>query len=258
MQKKVQTYIRNFDDELQGGILYGNTVVFSGEAGTLKTSVALNILIQEANSKRKNGLFISLAQDLASLRAQLHSLGLLTDNVNVIFIRDLSKFGYEIEKAKHHSKGNVIVVGRRAVENEALTRQEHQNKNWINVIKNIMKKSFQEIQLHHFVLDSTTVLQSLSQFNNPFLQLSQLAFACQDVGITSFFIAEQNRKEKELVEDLFANTIIDFKHAPYRRKLLTEITALKTHATKTSHDTFTLQVENGVFVAHHGGQEPLL
>ena len=45
--KRIKTYIKGLDENLQGGIPEGHIVLVCGSAGTMKSSVSFNILYNE-------------------------------------------------------------------------------------------------------------------------------------------------------------------------------------------------------------------
>ena len=47
-RKLIKTYIKGFDDKLGGGIPEGSVVLLVGEPGTMKSSVAFNVLFYNA------------------------------------------------------------------------------------------------------------------------------------------------------------------------------------------------------------------
>ena len=49
-QDRIRTYIRGFDEQLEGGIPKGHVVLFSGTPGTMKSSVTWNILWHNAQT----------------------------------------------------------------------------------------------------------------------------------------------------------------------------------------------------------------
>jgi KaiC/GvpD/RAD55 family RecA-like ATPase len=57
--KRVKTYIKGLDENIEGGIPAGHVVLVSGTAGTMKSSVIFNILYNEALAG-KTSLYLSL------------------------------------------------------------------------------------------------------------------------------------------------------------------------------------------------------
>ena len=49
----VKTYIEGFDEKLQGGIPKGSVVLLVGQPGTMKSSVAYNMLYNGARSEER-------------------------------------------------------------------------------------------------------------------------------------------------------------------------------------------------------------
>ena len=72
--ERIKTHIVGFDDELEGGIPKGSVVLVSGSPGTMKSSIAYNILFYNALKEGKKGLYITLEQSRASLLRHLKHL----------------------------------------------------------------------------------------------------------------------------------------------------------------------------------------
>ncbi|MCK4455626.1 MAG: KaiC domain-containing protein, partial [Thermoplasmata archaeon] len=49
---RVRTHIRGLDEQLQGGVPRGSVVLIAGKPGTMKSSVAFNILYRNAKENR--------------------------------------------------------------------------------------------------------------------------------------------------------------------------------------------------------------
>ncbi|MCK5038723.1 MAG: circadian clock protein KaiC, partial [Thermoplasmata archaeon] len=80
-KERVKTYIQGLDEQLNGGIPKGHVCLVSGMPGTMKSSVAYNILHNNAKHGGKKGLYISLEQGRDSLIEHMDGLGMPIDEV---------------------------------------------------------------------------------------------------------------------------------------------------------------------------------
>ena len=136
------------------------------------------------------------------------------------------------------------------------------NKSWMNVIKNIVKKVKAEIECKVFVLDSMSALYVLSRFENPRIELFYIFEFLRDMGLTTYLISEMPLDGSQYsefgIEDFLSDGIIHLRLSPFRRKMVREISVPKMRATNCNNDVFSLEFKNGQFNALYGGQNPLL
>jgi len=164
--KRVKTYIQGFDDAIQGGIPQGHVVLVSGTAGSMKSSLTFNVLYHEAMAG-KVGLYLTLEQTYESLYKHFINMGLKLDQINVQPIKDLAKIEEVIHSVKNAGKGSIIVADVSCIRKEINDVKVGDNKSWLNVMKNIVKKVKSDTPCEHFVLDSLSALYTLSNFENP-------------------------------------------------------------------------------------------
>ena len=99
--KRIKTYIRGLDEHLQGGIPNDHTVLIAGKPGTMKSSVAYNILYHNAMNEKKSGVYVTLEQSRESVLDSMAGLGMpvegLEDQLSVL---DLAKKIIELTGSK--------------------------------------------------------------------------------------------------------------------------------------------------------------
>jgi len=92
-EERVQTYVKGFDELIDGGVPTNSVVLISGLAGTMKSSLAYYILWKNAKLKNKRGLYITLEQTEGSLLMQMSQMGLspkeVADNLLVVDVGTL-------------------------------------------------------------------------------------------------------------------------------------------------------------------------
>ena len=86
--ERIRTFIQGFDDKLSGGIPVGHIVLLAGEPGTMKSTIAFNVLYQNALREGRHGTYISLEQGRDNLTRHLASMSLspadVDDKVSVV------------------------------------------------------------------------------------------------------------------------------------------------------------------------------
>src|SRR5574337_1856090 len=75
-EDRVRTFIHGFDEKLGGGIPSGSVVLLAGEPGTMKSTIAFNILYQNALREGRTGTYISLEQGRENLTRHLVGMSL--------------------------------------------------------------------------------------------------------------------------------------------------------------------------------------
>ncbi len=261
--RRVKTYIKGLDENIQGGMPEGDIALVAGSAGTMKSSVSFNVLYNEAVHGH-TGLYVSIEQSHDSLLKQMRNLGYDLEKVNLVVVDDLATLSSKVGQPKEKKDaGKLILVDVGAIRKEVNDTKVENNKSWLNVIKNIVKKVKQQTDLELFVLDSLSALYVLSRFENPRIELFYIFEFLRDMGLTTYLISEIQGSEEDKfgefgIEDFLSDAIIHLRLTPFRRTVVREIRVVKMRATDTNHDIFSLEFKNGQFQALYGGQNPLL
>ncbi|HIH24147.1 TPA: AAA family ATPase [Candidatus Woesearchaeota archaeon] len=258
--KRIRTYINGLDENVQGGIPEGHITLISGAAGTMKSSITFNVLYHEAVNG-SNGLYISLEQSAESLLNHMTNMDYDFSKINLVVVKDLAELSAKMQVI-NRSKGSIFIVDVGCVRKEIRDIQTDNNKSWLNVIKNVIKKVSVESNTRVFVLDSLSALYVLSRFENPRIELFMIFEFLRDMNITSFLISEMpldgSKFSEYEIEDFLADAIIVLKLTPFRRQVVREISVVKMRTTACNNDIFSLEFKNGQFYALYGGQNPLL
>ncbi|NQU98215.1 hypothetical protein HQ533_02005 [Candidatus Woesearchaeota archaeon] len=259
--ERVKTYIQGFDEALQGGIPKGHLILISGTAGSMKSSLTFNILFNEAKAGRV-GLYISLEQSYDSMYKHFLNMGMNLDLINIQHINDLGKIDEVVNATKSSDKGTIVVADMGCIRKEIKDIKVGDNKSWLNVIKNIVKKVKMETACTNFVLDSLSALYTLSRFEAPRVELFYIFEFLRDMGLTTYLISEmpldRSKYSQYEIEDFLADGIIYLRLTPFRRNIVREISIVKMRATDCNNDVFSLEFKNAQFSALYGGQNPLL
>lgn len=258
--KRVRMYVNGLDENIQGGVPEGHITLMSGAAGTMKSSLSFNVLYHEAVNGN-NGLYLSLEQSAESLMNHMINLDYDLTKINLVIVKDLSELAGRLQMVSR-AKGSVFVVDVGCIRKEIKDINIDNNKSWMNVIKNVVKKVSMEANTRLFVLDSLSALYVLSKFENPRIELFLFFEFLRDLSVTSFLISEMpldgSKFSEYEIEDFLSDAIIVIKLTPFRRQVVREISVVKMRATACNNDIFSLEFKNGQFYALYGGQNPLL
>lgn len=259
--RRIPMYIEGLDENIQGGIPEGHIVLISGSAGTMKTSISFNVIYNEA-LQGKTCVYCSLEQSYESIIKQAINMNYDMTKVNLIIIKDLAELATSISKMKSVGRGGLVIIDIGCIRKEIKDVKVADNKSWINVIKNVVKKIKEEANCELFVLDSLSALYVLSRLENPRIELFYLFEFLRDLNITSFLISEcqpQSDKYSEYeMEEFLCDGIVYLKLTPFRRNVVREISVVKMRSTACNNDIFSLEFKHNRFQALYGGQNPLL
>jgi len=260
--ERIPTYIEGLDQKIQGGIPKGSIVLICGCAGTMKSTIAFNLLFNEVLNRGKTGIFLSLEQSYVSLLDHMVNMDFKLDDIDIVILSDISKLNESIAEVKNSKGGTLLVSDLSAIRKQVKGMAATPGSDWLNIIKNILKKLKETRGCDIFVLDSLSALYVLSQFENPRANLFYIFEFLRDLEVTSFLISEmplnKTKYSEYEVEDYLADGIILLELAERQRKVTRELSIVKMRATNADNDVHTLEFKNGKFKVMYGGQPPLL
>lgn len=257
--QRVPTYVKGLDERMQGGIPAGSVVLVSGVSGTMKSSLAFNIMYNEA-LKGKNGIYVTLEQSSDSFITHLESLGFDLGKINLAVVSSTAELDSKVSGLD--SEKSTIVLADMSVMRKGVSRRIGvEASSLVSMVRNfvtMMKKHNGSI----FVLDSLSAFYIMSKFETPRHDLFDFFAFLRDSGITSFLISEmplrRDRYGEYEVEEFLADGVIKLDLVERQRKVTREISVVKMRATKCSNDVFSLEFDKGGFSALYGGQPPLI
>ena len=258
--KRVKTYINGLDEDMEGGIPEGHIVLINGSSGTMKSSVAFNILYNEA-LRGNNGVYITLEQSSTSIINHMINMDFDISKINLVIGSDISKLDSDIKSAKS-KKGSMIMVDLGAIRKKVKETKFSSGSDWLNAIKNLVTKISKEGNCSLFVLDSMSALYALSNFDDPRTKLFLIFEFLRGLDLTSYLISEsfpeRGKQTEYSAEEYLADGIIRLQLTERYRKVTREIQVIKMRATKCNLDIFTLEYENKKFSAKYGGKTPVI
>ena len=225
---RIRTFIHGFDEKLGGGIPPGSVVLLAGEPGTMKSTIAFNVLYQNALREGRTGTYISLEQGRESLTRHLVSMSLSPKDVeNKVSIVDLGMI-------------------RRNLDGMA-------QKTWIDIFKMYASNLKRSLNYDLLVVDSLPVLEVMSRFEHPREDLFQLFEWLRDLKATTILISEMKPGSEDFGKDgeeFLSDGIIHLKmervdDANIQRR----IRCVKMRGTNHSPNYYTLIFQNGILQA---------
>ncbi|MCK5024745.1 MAG: AAA family ATPase [Thermoplasmata archaeon] len=224
MRPKIKTCIEGLDEQMTGGIPQGHVVLISGMPGTMKSTVAYNILFNNAKKENKKGLYISLEQGRDSLVDHMAGLGMAHSEVD--------------------TQVNIVDMAylRLNMDGEASDQQS-----WIDIFKMYADTLKQNFDYDILIIDSLPVLEILAKMNNRREDLFYFFGWLRELDVTTFIVAEASDDPTHInEEDFLADGIIRLKKERQGYDISRQIVIDKMRGTK--HNT-------GYFTLMHNGKE---
>ena len=258
---RIKTYIQGLDENLHGGVPEGQIVLLCGSAGTMKSSVAFNILYNGVLNG-KTGVYITLEQSCDSLLKHMQNMQFDLSKINIERFEEISKLNQVVSKVKSAKQGTLVISDLAAIRKKMTNIKFGASGNWLSAIKNLLTKLKSGAKCDLFVLDSMAALYVLSDFDKPRSKIFHIFEFLRDLGITSYILSEmpldQSRFSGYEVEDFLADAIIYLQLTKRHRKVTREISVVKMRATDCDHNVYTLLYKDKKFQAVFGGKTPLI
>jgi KaiC/GvpD/RAD55 family RecA-like ATPase len=220
-----KTYIKGFDEELNGGIPQNHIILVSGTPGTMKSSVAFNILYNNIKDEDSIGVYVSLEQSRENLLFQLKSLGLSDLEDLNITILDMAKIRKEVDMTKE--------------------------KPWLDVMKKHLDYLKENLKFDLLVIDSLPVVEMISKVEEERAYLFYFFEWLRDLNVTTFIISEISTDpsmvypEEFLADGIILLTMERVNEVDVHRR----IRCVKMRGVNHNTGYFTLEFKDGVFQA---------
>jgi len=221
--EKLKTYVDGLDENLKGGIPKNSVVLLAGPPGSMKSSLAFNILYNNALKEDKRSVYISLEETRDSL----------IDNMQ----------GLEMDWNDVDRKMSILDLG--------LIRSrvsEIENLDWIQVFKRYVKNLKKNINNEILVIDSLPVLNTMAEFNDPRRELFKFFEWLRGMKITTILVHETSLKDIEFSdagEGFLSDGIIHLEMQKKDTSLNLFLSVLKMRKTDHPRDYYPLIFEDG-------------
>ena len=231
--RSYKTYIRGFDEEIEGGIPQGHVVLVAGPPGTMKSSLAYSILYHNALYEGVPGVYVTMEQERESLEFQLIKMGMDPKKVGEkVRVQDLSRIRRGVEELRGTAHFGSPV-----------------EKPWLDVLKRHLEdvKAGEDFSL--LVLDSLPVLEIISGLRERRIGLFHFFGWLKSLKVTSFVISETTADPASVRdEDFLADGILSLtmdrvgELDVYRR-----IRCVKMRGVNHNPGIFTIEFHDGAF-----------
>src|SRR2546428_4252851 len=138
----LQTYVEGLDRALGGGIPRGSTVLVAGTPGTMKTSLILWMMHENARLNGVKSLYVSLEQDMDSLKAGAARMGMKNLHESSVYILDMGQLRRGLQRSES-------------------------SKDWFTILFEIIKEAVSSSGYGVLGLDSLEALYALSEIKTP-------------------------------------------------------------------------------------------
>ena len=185
----LQTYVDGLDRVLGGGIPRGSTVLVAGTPGTMKTSLILWIMHENARTHGTKSLYVSLEQDMDSLKAGAARMGMGNLHESSVYILDMG----QLRRGLHRAEGT---------------------KDWFTIIIEIVKEAVNSSGYQVLAIDSLEALYALSDLKTHRREMFHFLGSLKELGLTTFLIAETPFGSTRLAqwgEDFLADGILNLR-----------------------------------------------
>jgi circadian clock protein KaiC len=159
--RRYKTYVIGFDENIGGGIPQGHIVFVAGVTGSMKSSLAYNILFNNAKREGVNGLYISLEQSKRTLVRQMEGMGLTGDTLGRVEVLDLGEI-----------------------------RLSSESPDWFDTFRFAVAETKRRLNYELLVIDSLGALELMSKFPKPREDLFRFFEWLRSLNITTFIISE--------------------------------------------------------------------
>ncbi len=183
------SYVEGLDRALGGGIPKGSSILVAGTPGTMKTSLILWMMHENARLNGTKALYISLEQSVDSLRAGSARMGMKQLDDAHVYILDLGQL-------------------RRGMERSETT------KDWVTILLEIIKEAVNSSGYQVLALDSLEALYALTEMKNPRREMFHFLTALKELELTTFLITETPFGAQRLAqwgEDFLADGILQLR-----------------------------------------------
>lgn len=227
INQRIKTYIKGFDELIEGGFPQGSNILISGSAGTGKTIFSLQYLYNGALNNEK-GIYFTFEEKKESLYEQA------------------IQFGWDIEKLEKKDKIKIISIGTEDINNNTV-------KDIIEIIKNTKTK--------RIVIDSLTTLSYLTpentqngEINNYTIKKFLYSFITKFKDIKDLTVLVISQKDEKISDDIaeyLCDGVINIKYESMGGDFSRQLTIRKMRKTKNNEDLHPMEISKEGIIIHN-------
>jgi len=160
VDERLPTFVGRLDPFLEGGVPRGSVLAISGPGGSMKTSLALYILLKNRAAGRR-GVYVTVEESRDSILRTMRHLGLGKEDD---FLVDIAKLRIEREGVE-------------------------EIRDWLRVLKDFLVRRNQREKIDLLVIDTMDVLASMAHLEDARNDLFHFFHFLRGMGITTYVIA---------------------------------------------------------------------
>ena len=157
---RLPTFVGRLDPFLEGGVPKGSVLAITGPSGSMKTSLALYILLKNRAAGRR-GVYVTVEESRESILRTMRHLGLGKEDD---FLVDIARLRIEREGAE-------------------------EIRDWLRVLKDFLVRRNQRERIDLVVIDTMDVLSSMAHLEDARNELFHFFHFLRSMGVTTYAIA---------------------------------------------------------------------
>lgn len=221
--KRVKTYVRGLDENLEGGVPENSVILLAGPPGTMKSSMGFSILYNNIKKNDKRAVYISLEESRDSLIENMSGLGMHWGTVD----RQLSILDLGLIRSRMSDLDDM---------------------DWMNVFKRYVKNLKENLSNDFLVIDSLPILKTMADFEEPRKELFNFFDWLRNLEVTTFVIHEMPLEGLVFSasgEGFLSDGVIHLELKREDTKMDLFLSVVKMRRTKHSRDYYPLIYEDG-------------
>src|SRR5438445_805408 len=170
---RIPTYVARLDTSLEGGVPKAGVIAITGPGGSMKTSLALYILIKNRAAGRR-GVYVTVEESRESILRTMRHHGLGTDGE---FLVDIARLRVEHEGAE-------------------------EIRDWLRVLRDFLVRRNQRERIDLVVIDTMDVLVSMAHLQDVRNELFHFFHFLRSMGVTTYVIANVDPSRGGVANDV--------------------------------------------------------
>jgi KaiC/GvpD/RAD55 family RecA-like ATPase len=171
--ERLPTYVARLDPSLEGGVPKGSVIAITGPGGSMKTSLALYILMKNRAAGRR-GVYVTVEESRESILRTMRHLGLGKEED---FIVDIARLRVEHEGAE-------------------------EIRDWLRVLKDFLVRRNQRERIDLVVIDTVDVLASMAHLQDVRNDLFHFFHFLRSMGVTTYVVADSDPTGRGVAHDV--------------------------------------------------------